>query len=174
MQGPADYGSPPRFRLPTPHKPSRSGTRGRGVPLKTRGAGRGLLSPLLSPERLRSVPPIRPRWPVSHNVPAVAGARPTGRVPRRAAAALGRRERQPSVLAAVPILFVHRTAASQRQAGARVRLPRLRAWTFFRSMSGCSSATSRSRSVAPSGSRLPCSQARTVSVLTFRAAAKTG
>ena len=36
-----------------------------------------------------------------HNFPAVAGARPTGRVPRRAAAATGRRERQPSVLSAV-------------------------------------------------------------------------
>lgn len=35
---------------------------------------------------------------LSLNVPAVAGARPTGRVPRRAAAAPGRRERQPSVL----------------------------------------------------------------------------
>jgi len=66
------FGSPPRTSLPTPREPSVSGTRGGGVPLKLRGAGRGFLSPLSSPERLRSVTHNRRRWSVSHNVPAVA------------------------------------------------------------------------------------------------------
>jgi hypothetical protein len=69
MQCPAEERSPPRFRLPTPRDPFPSGTGGGGVPLNLWGAGRGPPAPLLSPERLRSVPPIQRRWPVSHNEP---------------------------------------------------------------------------------------------------------
>ena len=67
-----NHGSPPQFRLPTPSEPSISGRRGREGPLKKWGAGWRLRFPLLSPERLHSVKPIRRRWPVSHNASEVA------------------------------------------------------------------------------------------------------
>ena len=89
-------------------------------------------------------------------------------------AALRRSQPEAHLLAAVPILLAHQNASSHHPTGVAVRFPRLRAWMFFRSTSGCCSATSRSRSVGPSGSLFPCSHARTVSVLTFNAAANTG
>ncbi len=72
-----------------------------------------------------------------------------------------------------------RTKIERRQHDSQGSVPleaplRVRGRTLLSSTSGHCSATSRSRIVAPSGSLFPCSHARTVSGLTFNAAAKTG